>query len=486
MNDRFTDLPAGEDRATTADPSGILPGEHLHALRARLHGELHLPGDAGWDDARRAWQLLADQRPAAVVVAANEDDVVETIRSAARLGLRVAPQGTGHAAGALADLTDAILLRTTRFTGIRIDPEAKTVRVGAGVTGGDLAAESGRHGLAAVSGMAPSVGVVGFVLGGGLGWLSRSHGLGSQSLRAVEGVDARGRQVRADTAQHPELLWAARGGSLPLVVTAVELQLHAIGELWAGGLLWPIEQADEVVRAWGEWIPSVPDGVTSLVRVLRYPPIPEIPEAVRGRALVGIELAHQGTADELATLLAPLRALTPELDSVRPMDPAELASVHGDPVQPAPAYGDAALLTELSTSAIDAFLAAVQDPAAGPLLSVEIRQLGGMLAPGRASDGAVSAIEGDVLVYAVGVVPVPEALGPVRAAADAVLRALAPFTSPRAVKTFAERATSASALYGDAAARIGAITAQWDPEGRILSGHSAGHSTEGGTGSVLE
>ncbi|MBS1905794.1 MAG: FAD-dependent oxidoreductase [Actinobacteria bacterium] len=456
---------------SAGDRATVLPGEHLHALRARLRGELFLPGDDGWDDARRAWMLRADQRPAAVVVAADEDDVAEVVRSAGRLGLRVAPQGTGHAAGALPGLGDAILLRTARLTGIAVDPVAKTVRVGAGVAWGDVVAEAGRHGLAAISGMAPTVGVAGFVLGGGLGWFSRSHGLGSQSLLAVEGVDAQGRRVRADETQNQDLLWAARGGSLPLVVTAVELALHEIGELWAGGMLWPIERAEEIVRAWRDWIPGVPDGVTSLVRVLRYPPIPEIPEVVRGRAFVAVEAAMQGDAATAAVLLAPLRALGPEMDSMRPMAPTELAAVHGDPTQPVPAHGDAVLLDELSAPAIDAFLAAALAPSAGPLLSIEIRQLGGALTPGRMTGGAVSGLHGAGLVYAVGIVPIPELFEPVRAATGALLDALAPFASPRAVKTFTERPTTAVALYGEAADRIRSIAQEWDPDAVILTGH---------------
>lgn len=470
----LTGASAGTASAGTAsadDRRAVLPGEHLHALRARLRGELFLPGDAGWDEARRAWLLLADQYPAAVVVAADEDDVAEVVRSAGRLGLRVAPQGTGHAAGALPGLGDAILLRTTRLTGITVDPVAKTVRVGAGVIWGDVVAESGRHGLAAVSGMAPTVGVAGFVLGGGLGWFSRSHGLGSQSLLAVEGVDAQGHRMRADETQNQDLLWAARGGSLPLVVTAIELALHEIGELWAGGMLWPIERAEEIVRAWREWSAQLPDTVTTVVRVLRYPPIPEIPEIVRGRAFVAVEAAVQAGAEQAAALLEPLRALSPEIDSVRPMAPAELATVHGDPVDPVPAYGDSLLLADLSAEAIDAFVRAALAPESGPLLSIEIRQLGGALTPGRMAGGAVSGLHGAGLVYAVGIVPVPELFEPVRAATGALLDALAPFASARAVKTFTEHPTDAVALYGEAAERILNLAQEWDPDAVILTGH---------------
>lgn len=452
------------------DTAGILPGEHLHALRARLHGDLLLPGDDGWDDARRAWMLTVDQTPTAVVVAADEHDVAETVRSARLLGLRVAPQSTGHAAGTLSTggLDDTILLRTSRLNAVEI--RGDVARVGAGALLADVAAAAAPHGLAVVGGMAPSVGV-GLVLGGGLGWLARSHGLASASVRAIEGVDAHGRLIAIDETRHRDLFWAARGGSAPLVVTAIELQLHPLARVVAGNLLWPLERAADVVHAWREWIETVPESVTSLARVLRYPPLPELPEPLRGRSFVSVEAAVQGDAAAAAALLQPLRDLAPEIDTVRPMAPAELATVHGDPPQPVPAHGDAVVLCEISAASVDALLGAALSPAAGPLLSVELRHLGGMLAPGRVDAGAVSGIDGAGLVYVVGIVPVPEALEPVRAAADAVIAAVSAFASPVVPKNFAERPASAAVLYGDAVDRIRRVAAAWDPEGIIRTAH---------------
>lgn len=456
---------------TTSASAGILPGEHLHALRSRLRGDLLLPGDAGWDDARRAWMLLVDQRPAAVVVAADADDVAETVCSARRLGLRVAPQGTGHAAGALGSLSDTILLRTSLLDAVEIDADARTARVGAGAVWADVVTAAGAHGLAAVAGMAPSVGVTGFVLGGGLGWLARSHGLGSSSVRAIEAVDAQGRVIAIDAAHHDDLFWALRGGVAPVVVTAVELQLHPLAEVIAGSLLWPIERAADVVHAWREWVDTVPESVTSVVRVLRYPPLPQLPEPLRGRAFACVEAAIQEDAATATALLRPFRALAPEIDTVRPMGPAELAAVHGDPPEPVPAYGDSVLLRELSAASLDALLNVALSAQATPLLSIEVRHLGGALTPGRADAGALSGIDGAGLVYAVGIVPVPPALDAVRAAADALLGAVAPYAAPTAVKTFTDRPAPAGSLYGEAAERVRRVAAAWDPEGIVRTAH---------------
>ncbi|WP_312676463.1 FAD-binding protein [Microbacterium sp.] len=443
-------------------PTSVLPGEHLHALRARLRGDLLLPGDDGWDDARRAWQLTVDQHPTAIAIAADVDDVVTVVTAARRFGLRVAPQSTGHAAGALTSLDDTILLRTSRLRDVDIDPVVGTARVGSGAVWGDVAAAAAMHDLAAVAGMAASVGVVGFILGGGLGWLARSHGRGIDSVLAVEAVDARGRVVRIDRRRNADLFEGLRAGIAPVIVTAVTLQLHPLAEIWAGGLMWPLDRAADVVHAWHAWIETVPDTVTSLLRVLRFPPLPELPEAVRGGQFVAVEVAVHADAGDVAAVLAPLRALAPAIDSMRPMPPAELATVHGDPPQPSPAYGESVLLVELSDAAVAGFVDAALAPASDALLSVELRHLGGALAPH---------VPGDGLAFAVGIVPVPEAAAGVAAAAQEFVCALAPHASPRAMKNFTERPGDPEAIYGADLARLRTIVAAWDPEQVIVAGH---------------
>jgi FAD/FMN-containing dehydrogenase len=451
--------------------SAALPGEHLQRLRTAVRGEVFLPGDADWDAARQAWQLLVDQHPAAVVLAADVHDVVAVVSTARRLGLRVAPQSTGHAAGAIRSLENTVLLRTSGLKGVSIDPETARARVGAGAVWADVVSAAAEYNLAAVAGMAPSVGVVGFSLGGGIGWLARSHGLAANSIVEFEAVDAHGRIVTVDAARHADLFWAARGGVAPVIVTSVVLQLHAIGELTAGAMLWPLERAADVAHAWREWVQDIPDTVTSLARVLRYPPIPEIPEPLRGRSFVSVEAAVQADAATAAALLQPLRDLAPALDTVRPMSPAELGSVHGDPPQPAPGYGDSIVVAEITAETIDAMLTAALAPTSAPLLSIEMRHLGGKLTPGRADGGVVSGIEGAGLVFAVGIVPVPELHEPVRQAAGAVIDALLPYAAASIVKNFAERPVEPELMYGEATERVRRIVAAWDPESIIRVAH---------------
>lgn len=443
----------------------------LAALRAELDGDLHLPGDAGWDYARRAWHLTIDQQPVAVVGAGSAADVAATIRAARQHGLRVAAQATGHGAGGIASLADTVLVRTDGLRGATVDPVAKIARVEAGARWEDVVGLAAEHGLAGISGSAPDVGIVGYTLGGGLGWISRSHGLAANSIVAAEIVDAEGRTRRVDAQHDEDLFWALRGGAAPVFVTALEFRLYPLARVYGGSLLWPLDRAADVVDRWREWIADVPASVTSLSRILRYPPLPDLPPFLQGRAFVAVEAAIQESAERAEELLAPLRALAPEIDTMREMSPAELGSIHGDPPTPVPAYGAGIMLAELDPGTMSAFLDAATAEGASPLLSVELRQLGGALAPGRGEGGAVSALDAEGLVYVVGITPTPEAWQAVKGAADDVVTRLVPHGARRSYRNFEERPGDPAALYGDAMERIRRVVAEWDPVGLFCGAH---------------
>ena len=205
-------------------------------------------------------------------------DVVSVVNAARELGLRVAPQSTGHNAGPLGDLDGTILLKTSAMRDVQIDPVARVARVEAGAMWMDVTPAAAEHGLAALAGSAPDVGVAGYTLGGGLSWLARSHGLAANSVVAIEVVTADGVLRRVDETHEPELFWALRGGGGSFgVVTAIEFRLYPITEVYAGVLFFPLDRAAEVLEAWRQWLPSVPDSVTSVGRILRFPPIPDLP-----------------------------------------------------------------------------------------------------------------------------------------------------------------------------------------------------------------
>jgi FAD binding domain len=340
-----------------------------------------LPVHAGYDAARRAWNLAVDQQPSAVVFPESAEDVATAILFARAHGQRIAPQGTGHNAAPFGSLEDTILLKTERMRAVQIDPERRIARVEAGVLWSELVGAAARHGLAGLQGSSPDVGVIGYTLGGGMSFLSRKFGLASSSVRAIELVTAEGRQLRVDRDHDPDLFWALRGGGGSFgVVTAIELQLFALSEVYAGVLWYPIERGSEVLHAWRELtVAEPPDELTTVGRFLNLPPIPEIPEPVRGKSFVIVEAIHAGDPREADELLAPLRALGPVNDTIATISLPTLSHLHMDPEQPVPGVGDGMMVAELDRDAIDALVAVAGADTQFPLLSVEMRHLKGEL-----------------------------------------------------------------------------------------------------------
>ena len=443
-------------------------------LRARVTGEIVLPGDAGWDAARLAWNLAVDQHPAMVALPETAEDVAAVVSYAAAAGLRVAVQGTGHGAGARGgDLADAVLVKMERMRGVEIDAANRKARVEAGVVWAEVAEAAAEHGLAALAGSSPDVGVVGYTLGGGLSWLGRRYGLASSNVIAVEIVTADGGLRRIDAETDADLFWAVRGGGGSFgAVTAVEFALFPVAQVYAGVMLWPIERAGEILHAWREWTADMPDEMTTVGRLLQLPPIPDIPEPLRGRSFVAVQAFYLGGEAEGAELVAPIRALGPEIDTVATISTAALQHVHMDPEHPVPGVGDGMLLDELPPAGIDALVAAAGPGSGSPLLSVEVRQLGGAL--GRPADGggAVSHLDADFAVFGIGIAMSPEMGGAVAGHLDVIREALAPWEAETAYLNFAERDIPGERIFGPYAHhRLRAVKTAFDPADLFRSNH---------------
>lgn len=386
------------------EPAPVAPAG-AEVLRGLCGGAVHLPGDSAFDEVRVPWNLQVDVRPAAVAYPAWASEVVDVVRAAASVGLKVAPQGTGHGAPPLAGrLEDAVLLRTSAMTELRVDAERRTCRVGAGVRWGDVVDRAGRVRLAARHTSSPGVGVVGSSLGGGLSWYSRHAGLQCSALTAVELVLADGTFVRATDTEDSELLWAARGGGGGFgVVTALEFGLLPVQRAYAGMLAWDWRHARRVLRAWGEWAGDAPEAVTSIARLFQAPDAAWLPADVRGRRLVVIDAVALGDRVSSERVLAPLRALRPELDTFDEVPAASLARLHIDPEAPTAVYANSVLLADLPDRAVEALVDAAGPGSGSELLFVEIRQLGGAVSRPAPGGGALDRLDGSFLVLGVGV-----------------------------------------------------------------------------------
>ena len=443
----------------------------LPTLADQLAGDIVLPGDATWDAARQAWNLAVDQHPVAVVYPESADDVVATVRFAAQHGLRIAFNAGGHNTGPIDWTRDTLLLKTERMRGIEIDPERRRARVEAGVLSKPLAIAAGEHGLAYLAGTSPDVGVLGYALGGGMSWMVRRHGLACNTIVAADVVTADGRRVRVDRDTEPELFWALRGGSGNVAaVTALELELFPVAEIYAGAMLWPIERATEILNAWRAWIETAPDTCESFGRMLQLPDVPFLPDEVRGRSFVLIELAFIGSAADGAALAQPLRDLEPEIDSVALMPPSELSVVNMDPELPLPYYGEGILLTDLPAAAIDRM---VETFVGSALLHVEVRHLGGAAAARSPDHGLLDAIDQPFLAFTFGLAPDPESMLAVDGHVRRLLGALGPWDSGRRYLNFAESRMDPRSIFPtETYERFERVKARYDPTGMFRANHA--------------
>jgi hypothetical protein len=451
-----------------------------------IEGRVATRRDPDWDDARRAFNLAVDQHPCAVAFVEGVGDISKAIRFAAERDLKVTAQGTGHGALPLGSLDDTLVIKTERMRGIEVDAVARTARVEAGVLAGELGAAAQAEGLCSLPGTSPAVGVVGYSLGGGWNWLARRYGFACNHVSAIELVGADGEARRVDRENDADLFWALRGGGGSYaIVSAIEVELFPIAELYAGMLVLPAEVGATGIRAYRDWTDTAPDEVTSIIRFFRPPPRPHIPEAIRDRPVLTMAAVCIGNEREGEELVAPLREIgEPIIDTFAQIPSGRLGTIHMDPAQPVPALGHHALLREFPDDAIDVFVE-LADPGAGsPLLLVMLRQGGGAVARAPEGAGALDMIDAAFAMNAVGVPTTPELGDAIPAHLDRLHDAMQPWAAPGGFFNMSERpAPVEEILPPDTCARLAEVKHRWDPDGLIRANHELeGVSTTWGRG----
>jgi FAD/FMN-containing dehydrogenase len=381
----------------------------LKGLRAGLKGAAYVPGDEGYDEARAAWNLNAHQHPALVVVAEGAADVLAAVRLAREQGLGVGVMATGHGVAAPAD--GGVLINTSRMKGVHVDPETRTARVEAGVKWADLAPEAAAHGLAGLQGSSSDVGIVGYTMGGGFGWLGRKHGFAADSVKEADVVTADGELIKVSAHENADLFWGLKGGGGNFgIVTSLEFALYPITQVFGGNLFYPVERAAEVLELYGRWSEELPEEVTSGMAFMNLPPLPMIPEPIRGGSFIVVRFCYTGEdlREKGEELLRPFREAfgEPVMDTFGVMPYEAMDAISMDPVDPMGAYGHSEMLHDLSPETRETLVEL--GGADSPLVMLELRQLGGSLSRPPADLNPMGRSDSKFILYALGATFSPE------------------------------------------------------------------------------
>jgi FAD/FMN-containing dehydrogenase len=307
---------------------------NIEALRAAMTGPVLVPGDEGYDKGRSLWNGAFDRRPAVIAQCHNQDDVVAALAFGRESGLEIAVRGGGHSFSGASAVDDGLMINLSEMNSVAVDPECRRAVVGGGATLADLDAATQEHGLAVTGGVISHTGVAGLTLGGGMGHLSRKHGLTIDNLEAADVVLADGRCVRASATEHPDLFWALRGGGGNFgIVTSFEFRLHPVGPIVNLALLfWAAKDGTAALRLCRDVIPTLPSDISVLIAGgLNAPPLPVVPEEHRGALGHALIVVGYGTPEEHAAAIAPIRQqLAPLFEVVTPIPYAGLQGMLDD------------------------------------------------------------------------------------------------------------------------------------------------------------
>jgi hypothetical protein len=336
------------------------PRAAVDTLAQSLRGELIQPHHPGYDRARALYNAMIDRRPALIARCLDAADVITCVRFARAEGIELAIRGGGHNGGGLGSVDGGLVIDLSPMRGVRVDPYARTATVAGGTTLGELDHATHAFGLAVPGGIISTTGVGGLTLGGGLGHLTRRYGLAIDNLVEADVVLADGSLVRASESDHPDLFWALRGGGGNFgVATSFTFQARPVSTVVGGPMLWPLEQAPEVLTFYSDFLAEARDELSGFFAFLTVPPGPPFPEELHLKKMCGVVWCYAGSAEDAGAALAPVReALPPALDGVGEMPLPALQSAFDALYPPGDQwYWRADFVESLPAAAIEAHLA---------------------------------------------------------------------------------------------------------------------------------
>jgi hypothetical protein len=396
-------------------------------LAAQVEGPVFTSDEPGYSDETAGFQTGAHRAPDVIVGATGPADVSAAVRFAAARDLPVAVQGTGHG---LATLTGGVLVTTARMSGIEVDPDARTARFEAGVSWSDVVRQTAPYGLAPLSGSAPHVCAMSYLLGGGIGLMVRKYGYAADHVRSIDVVTAAGEQLHVTADSDPDLFWALRGGRDNFgVATSAEIDLMPVEHIYGGGMFFDAGQyAERALTTWRRWVADQPEEMSGSIALVPFPDVPALPEPLRGKHVVHIRIAYLGTPEDGERLVEPLREIGPRImEKVGELPYTESGSICNDPTDPMPYHGTGLLLTDVDDDFIRTLLAE-GGPGAERKFILELRHLGGAVTRPPAAANSVGHRDAG---FAFGVL---SRLGPVdaktaQAAQTALVAAVRPWTA---------------------------------------------------------
>lgn len=441
-------------------------------LAGRIVGPVRTAGAEGYEQEISGFQTAARREPDVVVGATGPDDVCAAVGFATAHDLPVAVQGTGHG---LATMTGGLLITTSRMAGVTVDPGARTARFEAGASWADVVARTAPYGLAPLSGSAPGVCAMSYLLGGGMGLMARKYGYAADHVQALDVVTADGQARHVTAAGDADLFWALRGGRDNFgIATAAEIHLMPVERLYGGGLFFDAELAGPVLSGWLRWTADLPTELTTSLAVVPFPDVPALPEPLRGKHVVHIRVAYLGAADRGETLVAPLRTIGPRLlEGLREMPYSESGSICNDPTDPMPYFGSNAMFRDLDDDAISTLLDTA-GPGAEHTFILELRHLGGAMSRPSAIPNSVGHRDAAFALGALSRLG-PDDAGATAAAHAGLSKAMGPWTIGRCLNfTYGDLTPEdvATAYDADDFRRLVELKGRYDPGNLFRLNHN--------------
>jgi hypothetical protein len=381
----------------------------LEELTSRIGGSVLTSESEEYDAARSNWELSVVQKPQVIVVARNASDIAEAVRFAKDHGLKVAVKSTGHGAAIPAD--DGLLIVVSSMKKVEVDPVNKTARVEAGAQWIDVLQKAQDEGLAPLMGSSSDVGAVGYTVGGGMGWLSRKYGLSVDNVISFDVVTGTGEILKASKDENQDLFWGLCGSGPALgVVTAMEIRLVPVKDVYAGNLIYPREAAKEVFSRYREWIEDIEDDWSTSIAVANFPPLPIVPEFLQGKSVVIVRGCYDGPeekGEEAIRSWTQWKEPMANLFGVIPFRDSD--TISNDPKDPIPASVTNIILTELNDDVFDTMIRRgfpQNEPI--PLLFGEIYHAGGAVERVDRSSNAYSQRDAKYILKLLGLIPTEE------------------------------------------------------------------------------